>query len=97
MLLYWPGGVVYFRLLYADTCITIDLVLSKCKVAPLERRTIPRMELEGAVILSKLLEVAACDLSIPTTAIYAWTDPTVVLGWFNKPLGELKVYVAHRV
>ena len=91
------GGVVYLRLLYADTCITIDLVLSKCKVAPLERRTIPRMELEGAVILSKLLEVVACDLNIPTTAIYAWTDSTIVLGWLNKPLSELKVYVAHRV
>ena len=94
MLLYWP---VCLRLLYADTCITIDLVLSKCKVAPLERRTIPGMELEGAVILSKLLEVAACDLNIPTTAIYAWTDSTIVLGWLNKPLSELKGYVAHRV
>ena len=91
------GGVVYLRLLYADTCITIDLVLSKYKVAPLERRTIPRMELEGAVILSKLLEVAACDLNIPHTAIYSWTDSTIVLGWLNKPLSELKVYVAHRV
>ena len=91
------GGVVYLRLLYADTCITIDLVLSKCKVAPLERRTIPRMELEGAVILSKLLEVAACDLNIPTSAIYAWTDSTIVLGWLIKLFSELKVYVAHRV
>ena len=91
------GGVIYLRLLYADTCITIDLVISKCKVAPLKRRTIPCMELAGAVILSKLLEVAACDLNIPTTAIYAWTDSTIVLGWLNKPLGELKVYIAHRV
>ena len=91
------GGVVYLRSLHADTSVSIDIILSKCRVAPLEKRTIPRMELEGALLLSKLLSAAAKDLNIPSHSVFAWTDSAIVLGWLQKPLHNLKTYVAHRV
>ena len=55
------------------------------------------MELEGALLLSKLLSAAAKDLNIPSHSVFAWTDSTIVLGWLQKPLHNLKTYVAHRV
>ena len=91
------GGVVYLRSLHVDTSVSIDIMLSKCRVAPLEKRTIPRMELEGALLLSKLFSVAANDLNIPRHSVFAWTDSTIVLVWLQNPLHSLKNYVAHRV
>ena len=91
------GGVVHLRSLHADTSISIDIILSKCRVAPLEKRMIPRMELEGMLLLSKLLSAAAKDLNIPSLSVFTWTDSTIVLGWLQKPLHNLKTYVAHRV
>ena len=85
------------RILHVDTSVSIDIVLSKCRVAPLEKWTIPRMKLEGALLLSKLLSVAANDLNIPPHSVFAWADSIIVLGWLQKPLHSLKTYVAHRV
>ena len=89
--------MVYLRSLHVDTSVSIDIMLSKFRVAPLENRTIPRMKLEGALLLSKLLSVAANDLNIPPHSVFAWTDSTIVLGWLQKPLHSLKTYLAHRV
>ena len=85
--------VVYLRSLHADTSVSIDIILSKCRVAPPEKRTIPRMELEGTLLLSKLFSAAAKDLNIPSHSVFAWTDSTIVLGWLQKPLHNLKTYV----
>ena len=50
-----------------------------------------------ALLLSKLLSVAANDLNIPPHSVFSWTDSIIVLGWLQKPLHSLKAYVAHRV
>ena len=91
------GGVVYLRTLYTDTTISVSIVMSKSRVAPIKPQTIPRLELCGALMLSKLLCQVSTDLSLPEDAVYAWTDSAIVLGWLKTPPGRLKVLVAHRV
>ena len=91
------GGVVYLRLLHEDTSVSVRLMMSKTRVAPIEGLTIPRMELCGGVLLAKLLASTASDLGIPKEHLYAWCDSTIVLGWLNKPLSSLVVFVANRV
>ena len=91
------GGVVYLRLLHEDTSASVRLMMSKTRVAPIEGLTIPRMELCGGVLLAKLLASTASDLEIPKKHLYAWCDSTIVLGWLNKPLSSLVVFVANRV
>lgn len=57
----------------------------------------PRMELNGAVVLAKLLVAASADLHIETDCIFAWTDSSIVLGWMHIPPAKLEIYVANRI
>ena len=87
------GGVVYPRTLYTDTTISVSIVMSKSRVAPIKPQTIPRLELCGALMLSNLLCQVTTDLSLQEDAVYAWRDSAIVLGWFKTPPGRLKVFV----
>ncbi len=49
------AAVVYLRAVYSDTTVSTSLLLAKTKVSPLNGCTIPRKELNGAQLLSKLL------------------------------------------
>ena len=92
------GGVVYIRVLYHDTTTSVSLVYSKTRVAPLSPPgTIPRLELCGAQILSKLLVAAMESLHIPMEDVYAWCNSTIVLCWLHMPPDKLSTYVSNRV
>ena len=73
------AGAVYVRAVYEDTTTTVTLVIAKTKVAPLSGSTIPRLELCGALLLSKLLQSVREALNLPLGATYAWTDSSIVL------------------
>ena len=91
------AAVVYLRLTDTRGGVHISLVASKTKVAPIKRLTIPRLELCGAYILSKLLEYVRQALSIPIENLHAWTDSTVVLNWLDGSPRRFKVYVGNRI
>ena len=91
------GGVVYLRTRYADTTISVSLLTAKTRVAPLKKLTIPKLELCGALLTTKLLKSVATDLEMEKSGLYAWTDSTIVLAWLKSTPTRLKVYVAHRV
>ncbi len=91
------GAVVYVRLLHRDSTVSVRLVISKTKVAPVSESTISRLELCGALLLAKLLCQVAQDLEIPSSFIFAWCDLLAVLGWINMAPIRLKMYVANRV
>ena len=74
------GGVIYLRLLHANTSVSVSLVTAKTRVAPLSGLAIPRLELCGALLLSKLSTVVASDLDISREHLYAWCDSSVVPG-----------------
>ncbi len=91
------AGVVYLRTVYDNTDVSITLLYSKTRVAPLSKSTTPRLELCGAQLLSKLLVHVATALEIPLSNIYAWSDSTIVLGWLSTSPSRLKSYVYNRV
>ena len=88
---------MYLRTVHTDTTISVDLIMAKSKVAPIKVQTIPRIELCGSQLLSKLLSQVSADLAVPEEAIFTWTNSAVVLGWLRMPANRLKVFVAHRV
>ena len=75
----------------------IALVMSKTKVAPIKRQTIPRLELCGAHLLAELLHHAHKVLHVPMSNVFAWSDSTIVLRWLNGSHRQFKTFVGNRV
>ena len=88
--------VIYLRTQDSDDSVEVSIVMAKTRVAPLKRQTIPRLELCGALLLSKVLTHVIGVLNLDC-AVYAWTDSTVVLGWLNGEPRSFKVFVGNRV
>ena len=77
------SGVVYLRLEDSNGAVYTSLVISKTRVAPIKRQTIPLLELCGALTLAHLLAHSKSILEMPMDSIHAWTDSTIVLSWIQ--------------
>jgi len=79
----------------ANSC----LVCAKTKVAPIKMPnnniTIPKLELEAALLLAKLITRVQCLLT--TSKVYCFTDSTIVLAWIKKPPTKLEIFYQNRV
>ncbi|CAK1581575.1 unnamed protein product [Parnassius mnemosyne] len=91
------AAVIYIRVIDSSGAINVSLLTAKTKVAPVKQVSIPRLELCGAVLLSRLILETARVLGIEKRNIRAWTDSTVVLAWINNHPSRWKVFVANRV
>ncbi|GFU45635.1 integrase catalytic domain-containing protein [Trichonephila clavipes] len=91
------GAALYLRCINTSGEISVRFLCSKSKVAPLKSITIPRLELCGAVLLSRLLKRALDAFKVNISQIYLWTDSSTVLAWIKKPLAQLKTFVRNRV
>ncbi|GBN40672.1 hypothetical protein AVEN_152269-1 [Araneus ventricosus] len=88
------GAVAYIR---HKRTFEVQIVLSKTRVAPVKKLTLPRLEFLGALIaartasyLKSLLRISACD-------IYCWTDSSIALNWIKGSAIRWKQFVANRV
>ena len=89
--------VIYLRVLYTDASMSVSLVYSKTKVAPLKVISIQKLELCGVVLLVKTLEYVSAILKFLIHKTFAWTDSTAVLGWLHTTPHRLHTFVTNRV
>ncbi|XP_015120540.1 uncharacterized protein LOC107043522 [Diachasma alloeum] len=90
------SAVVYLKVTSADG-VSISLAIAKTKVAPLKKLTIPRLELNAAVILAKLTRYVIVQLNLGTAMVHLWTDSAVALAWICAHPSRWKEYVHNRV
>ncbi|XP_066602491.1 uncharacterized protein [Prorops nasuta] len=91
------GAVVYERLTDEDGQLSVHLVMSKTKVAPIKTTSIPRLELVAAALFVKLLVHVKGSLVGSCDAIRWYSDSQVALAWIAKQPVHWKTFVANRV
>ncbi|XP_062710230.1 uncharacterized protein LOC109425711 [Aedes albopictus] len=73
------------------------LVAAKTKVAPLKPLSVPRLELQSAMIGTRLLDSVLTSLDIQITKRYLWCDSSTVLCWLRSDSRRYHQFVAFRV
>lgn len=91
------GAAVYARVTDPSGRVCVNLLSTKSKVAPIKTLTIPRLELNGAKMLTELMETVREALNVPQENCTFWCDSTIVLRWLEKELSSLDIYNANRV
>jgi hypothetical protein len=91
------GAVAYLRVRIQDGEYKTFLLAAKTRVGPVKPMTVPKLELCGAVLLSRLLKQISEATRIPTNQMFAWTDSTIVLAWLRGDPTRWQTFVRNRV
>ena len=80
------GACVYIRTVSKSEVSSVHLVASKSRLAPMKDTTIPRLQLLGNVLLSRLMASVKNALSkiIDISNYFCWTDSMVTLIWITS-------------
>jgi len=96
------AAIVYLRVIYSISNSQFSLICAKTKVAPevsakvVKAISIPRLELNAVVLLSRLLSWTRYALSLLNVSTYGWTDSTITLACLKQHLSKWNMYVANR-
>lgn len=91
------AGAIYIVTQTTDGQNDCKLLTSKTKLAPIKTISVPRLELCGAVIVTKLLKRCIQTLNIPNLTIHSWCDSQIVLAWLASCPSKWNTFVANRV
>ncbi|XP_040172707.1 uncharacterized protein LOC120905736 [Anopheles arabiensis] len=90
------AAVAYFRF-ECHGRIEVSLVGSKARVAPLKYLSVPRLELQAAVMGCRIASSITSAHRETIRGSYFWTDSTDVIDWINADHRKYSIFVAHRV
>ena len=74
----------------------LAFVLGKARVAPMKVTTVPKLELQAALLAARLKREIMQALNVSVNQVFMWTDCTTVLQWINSNEKQL-IFVANRV
>ncbi|XP_045541882.1 uncharacterized protein LOC123723347 [Papilio machaon] len=91
------GAVVYSRVKTINGYI-VTLLQAKSKVAPIKQKiTLPRLELNAALLLARLLKKIRDTLRCDQIDLNMWSDSMITLGWIKGNPGKWNKFVGIRV
>ena len=86
----------YIRQRGKDNKFEVKLIAAKSRVAPLKQLTIPRLELQAAVLPSRLAKTIQEESRIKFKDVMFFTDSTIVLAWIHSTPGSFRPFVSSR-
>lgn len=90
------SAVAYIRGKGKEDIETLQIA-AKCRVAPMRMTSIPRLELQGALLGVRLAEMIIKASSTPIMSVTYWTDARDVIWWLRSSKRKYKPYVAIRI
>ena len=91
------GCCSYLKTILEDGRVHVSLMMSKARVSPMKHVTIPRLELQAALVAAQMNEMIKEELDISISRTYFWVDSQIVLAYIKNKKKRLKTYVANRV
>ena len=74
----------------------LSFVFGKARVAPMEALSIPKLELQAALLAARLKELICKALLFEISSIFLWTDSTTVIQWLQSTQRQ-PAFIANRV
>lgn len=75
----------------------MSFVLSKTRLAPIKALTIPRLELQAAVVATSLRSKIVEEIDTEIDQTHFWSDSRIVLHYLSNTQRRFSTYVSHRV
>jgi len=92
------SAVGYFRCINSDPDETVvSFVMAKSRVAPLKPMSIPRLELQAAVLGTRMAKTIKENHDIKINEMHYWSDSKTVLCWLRSEARQYKQFVAFRI
>ena len=90
-------AVAYLRSQPKEYSADLAFVIGECRVAPMRHLSIPRLELQAAVMAVRLKEQVVKEHEMKINSCSFWLDSTTVLQWIHSSHRKQQVFVANRV
>ncbi|XP_026738352.1 uncharacterized protein LOC113501423 [Trichoplusia ni] len=91
------AAAVYWRAQESDGTYLVNLVAAKVRVTPLKPVSVPRLELQAALLGSRLAHAVEEEMDLKASKKTFWTDSSIVLSWIKTDPRTFKTFVAHRL
>ena len=90
---------IYLRTLCKSCLIEVNLICSQTRVVPIKTIAIPRLELLGNLLLSRLMHSVKLALKeeLKFDKSYYWADLRITLSWIKSVENDLNAFVENRV
>jgi hypothetical protein len=77
--------------------VDVKFVFAKSRVAPIKTLSIPRLELQAAVLATRIAVSVKKELRLPINSTLFLTDSEVVLKWVKSEQQRYSQFVHHRI
>ena len=91
------GAATYWRFETQDHSYHCSFIFGKTRLAPIKPLTIPRLELQAAVMAVRMSQTIQKELDVMPSQITYWTDSTTVLSYIKTQGARFHTFVANRV
>ncbi|XP_057381574.1 uncharacterized protein LOC130704113 [Daphnia carinata] len=91
------AAVSYIRNVYEDRNIVVRQVKAGNKLAPTKTLSIPKLELNAALLEARLAQFFKRALTYHVHGRYFWTDSSTVRNWVRATASFYQIFVSHQV
>ena len=91
------AAAIYIRFEIENAPAHVILIAAKARVAPLKPLSVPRLELQAALLGARLITSSADQLDFKISKRVLWSDSATIIRWIKSEPRTRQVYVAHRL